>query len=71
LRVPDDVSVIGFDDGEIAEFACPPLTSIRQPRLRMGREGALRLMLAMRGEEAESLVVGVELIVRESTCRAS
>jgi DNA-binding LacI/PurR family transcriptional regulator len=68
LRIPEDVSVVGFDDGELAEFSCPPLTSIRQPRSRMGREGAKRLVHAMRGLEAESLVIEVELVVRESTC---
>lgn len=68
MSIPGHVSVIGFDDGELAEFACPPLTSVRQPRLQMGREGAWRLVHAMRGQGAESLELGVELIVRESTC---
>jgi len=70
LRIPGDVSVVGFDDGELAEFSCPPLTTIRQPRLQMGREGARSLIRAMRGRDPEetSLVLEVELVVRESTC---
>ena len=71
LGIPGDVSVVGFDDGELAEFSCPPLTSIRQPRLQMGREGAIHLVHAMRGQEAESLVLSVELVERESTCPPS
>jgi DNA-binding LacI/PurR family transcriptional regulator len=67
-HVPVDVSVVGFDDGELAEFSCPPLTSVRQPRHQMGREGARRLVSAIRGQSAESLVLGVDLVVRESTC---
>jgi len=69
LRVPRDVSVVGFDDSEIAEYSSPPLTSIRQPRVQMGKEGAMLLMEAMQGRPAVSRVLDVELVVRESTCR--
>jgi DNA-binding LacI/PurR family transcriptional regulator len=68
LRIPADVSVVGFDDSEIAEFSCPPLTSVRQPRLQMGRKGAELLMDAMQGRSPASKVLDVELILRESTC---
>jgi LacI family transcriptional regulator, repressor for deo operon, udp, cdd, tsx, nupC, and nupG len=68
LRVPADVSVVGFDDSEIAEYSCPPLTSVRQPRVQMGKEGALQLMEAMQGRRAASRVLDVELVIRESTC---
>jgi LacI family transcriptional regulator len=53
LRIPADISVVGFDDGELAEFSLPPLTSIRQPRLRMGREGARQLVQAMNRSGAQ------------------
>jgi DNA-binding LacI/PurR family transcriptional regulator len=68
LRVPADISVVGFDDSEIAEYTCPPLTSVRQPRVQMGKEGATQLMEAMQGRRASSRVLDVELILRESTC---
>jgi len=71
LRIPHDVSVIGFDDGELAEFSVPPLTSIRQPRLQMGREGARALVGALRArpkEHASVIDLAVELVIRESTC---
>lgn len=43
LRVPDDVSVIGFDDIEIAQVAYPPLTTVHVPHREMGRQAALTL----------------------------
>jgi LacI family transcriptional regulator len=70
LRIPEDVSVVGFDDGELAEFSWPPLTTVRQPRQQMGREGARELVRAMRGEGASraAQVFDVHLVVRASTC---
>jgi LacI family transcriptional regulator len=69
LEVPRDVSVVGFDDGELAEFSHPRLTTIHQPRLQMGREGACRLIALLKNEAAvESVVLDVHLVTRESTC---
>ena len=70
LRIPEDVSVVGFDDGELAEFSCPPLTTVHQPRQQMGREGARELVRAMRGEGASKAarIFDVLLVVRGSTC---
>lgn len=67
-RVPSDVSLVGFDDSDIAGFSCPSLTSVRQPLVGMGKEGAELLMAAMHGGEGTSRVLDVELIIRESTC---
>lgn len=67
-RIPEDVSVVGFDDGELAEYANPPLTTVRQPREQMGREGARELVRAMRGAPTGSHVLDVHLVVRGSTC---
>lgn len=70
LRVPDDVSVVGFDDIEIAEHFIPPLTTIRQPRGLIGETAATMLLALMRGsgdEAGDSLTLPVELIVRGST----
>jgi DNA-binding LacI/PurR family transcriptional regulator len=67
-RVPDDVAVVGFDDSELARSAEPPLTTVRQPIERLGREMA-RLLLAQIEADAppSGLVLQTELVVRDST----
>lgn len=69
LRVPEDLSVVGFDDLPLARSAWPPLTTVRQPLQEMAAL-ATRTVLAMgRGETPESrrVELATELIVREST----
>jgi DNA-binding LacI/PurR family transcriptional regulator len=67
-RVPDDISVVGFDDIPDAAFFAPPLTTVRQDFLTLGRATMQRLLQLMRGEPgSESVVLPVELIVRAST----
>ena len=71
LRVPEDVSVIGFDDIQSAEFQHPGLTTIRQPLRKMGRTAAEVVLrrIRMPGEDkVREIVVEPELIIRESTC---
>ena len=69
LRVPEDVSVVGFDDSEQAPIVTPPLTSVRQPLEEMGRMAASLLARLLDGQRLEALGVelGTKLIVREST----
>jgi LacI family transcriptional regulator len=69
LRVPQDISVIGFDDIPMANQVFPPLTTIRQPLAEMGR-AAVRMMLAkLRGVEPPShrITLATELVERAST----
>lgn len=68
-RVPDDVSVIGFDNIPLAESFEPPLTTISQPTLQMGQQAARLLFDLMKGYEpiTRALVLPAELIVRHST----
>jgi LacI family transcriptional regulator len=71
LRVPEDVSVLGFDDIQSAAFQVPSLTTIRQPLQEMGSTAAQLLLKKLSGETIpESLQVEPELIVRESTAQA-
>jgi LacI family repressor for deo operon, udp, cdd, tsx, nupC, and nupG len=49
LRVPEDISVAGFDDIEFAEMASPALTTIRQPRRELGQQGASALLELLGG----------------------
>ncbi|WP_431727873.1 LacI family DNA-binding transcriptional regulator [Verrucosispora sp. TAA-831] len=66
-RVPDDVAVIGFDDIETAAYTDPPLTTVRQPIVELGRQGTRLLLRLAAGEDVEpALILPTELIVRES-----
>ena len=69
LRVPQDVSVVGFDDTVEAEFVTPRLTTVRQPLAEMGRMGVSLLMRLLENRSFEALHVelATQLIVRAST----
>ena len=70
LRVPDDISVVGFDDVLGAAYHTPSLTTIRQPLRKMGMIAAEALLQRLQGdadERTESIEVEPELIVRESS----
>lgn len=69
LRVPDDVSVVGFDDVTSARLTSPRLTTVRQPLAAMGRVATELLLQQLRGEPASPTVVelATELVVRESS----
>src|SRR5438045_3459258 len=69
LRVPEDISVVGFDDTPGAAFANPPLTTVRQPLLRMGQIAAQTVvdLIEERGEYVPEIAIEPELVVREST----
>jgi len=69
LTVPDDVSVIGYDDSALMACADPPLTTIRQPIEAMGRTAVSLLAAEAAGSPvtAEELLFEPELVVRRST----
>jgi DNA-binding LacI/PurR family transcriptional regulator len=70
LRVPQDVSVVGFDDIKEAAFQTPSLTTIRQPLHKMGALAVRSLLQQLRptgNREHPQIAVAPELIVREST----
>lgn len=70
LRVPEDVSVVGFDDIHLASYISPKLATVRQPAYEMGRRAARLLIDACRagGRLAEGTTIfECELVVREST----
>jgi DNA-binding LacI/PurR family transcriptional regulator len=73
LRVPQDVSVMGFDDIPGAAFHFPSLTTVRQPLNRMGEVAAQTLLDRIEGKKQypSEIAIEPELVVRESTARAS
>ncbi|HYW48520.1 MAG TPA: LacI family DNA-binding transcriptional regulator [Bryobacteraceae bacterium] len=68
LRVPSDLSIVGFDDLYISRYLNPPLTTVRQPMHQMGRMAMETLLdLLAGGRRDHNLKVPGDLIVREST----
>jgi DNA-binding LacI/PurR family transcriptional regulator len=71
LRIPEDVSVVGFDDISIAVHNNPSLTTVRQPLEKMGEIAAQALLKRIEGHDWKSeIAVEPELVVRSSTSRA-
>ena len=73
LRVPADISVLGFDDIPGAAFHYPSLTTVRQPLRRMGEIAAETLVQRIEGRKdyPQEIAVAPELIIRESTGKAA
>lgn len=69
IRVPDELSIIGFDDTYAAAMSAPPLTTIRQPLSDIGRVALRTLLQLTRGERPDSrhIQLATRLVVREST----
>jgi DNA-binding LacI/PurR family transcriptional regulator len=67
LHVPDDISVVGFDDLPEAPYFTPPLTTVRQDFAELGRRGVHLLLARLRGEEPHLDPVPATLVVRSST----
>ena len=70
LRIPDDISIVGFDDIPWSPYSDPPLTTVRLPAQELAAKACLLLLNLLKGSEPEKrdLVLDTELIVRQS-CR--
>lgn len=70
LHIPDDISIIGFDDIPWAPYSDPPLTTVRMPAQELASEACLLLLDLMKGSapEKKDVVLDTELIIRQS-CR--
>jgi LacI family transcriptional regulator len=67
LRVPEDVSLIGFDDINYSEISIPPLTTVRQDTQKLSQEAISRLLhMIETGETPDPLIVPTQLIIRGS-----
>jgi LacI family transcriptional regulator len=71
LRVPEDLSVVGFDDTQVARYSSPPLTTVRQPLHEMGGVALRTVLRLAAGERLDShhVELATELVVRNSTAR--
>jgi DNA-binding LacI/PurR family transcriptional regulator len=71
VRVPDDISIVGFDDLPEARHFTPPLTTVRQDFHRLGQRTVDALVAAIEGREApQRTLIDPELVVRNSTAPA-
>lgn len=66
-RIPDDISIIGFDDLPICAYTAPPLTTVRQERIQLGKSGYYALESLMNKVAIGTLLLHASLIVRNST----
>jgi LacI family transcriptional regulator len=67
ISVPEQVSVTGFDDIELAEIVTPGLTTVHVPHREMGRKAALELIAMVEGKsEGRSICIDTRLVVRNS-----
>jgi LacI family transcriptional regulator len=72
IRVPNDVSLVGFDNSYLCEFLCPSLTSVNIPRLKLAQMVVDSLVRNVEEKEpGRELLLETELIVRESTAPPS
>lgn len=71
LHVPDDISIVGFDDNVFSAFITPALTTVRRPIELIAREGALRLIhnIEHKLHDTESVYLKTELMIRQSVRR--
>jgi LacI family transcriptional regulator len=71
FSIPEDISVLGFDDLPFSPFLNPPLTTVHQPLYQMGQNAAERLISIIEGEQSKPIVQVLEtkLIERKSVLR--
>ena len=69
IRIPDALSVTGFDDSTAAKLVIPPLTSVRQPMDAMGAAATRAVIGRLNGQSAAGQVFDTELVIRQSTAR--
>ena len=67
IAVPQEFNIVGFDDIEPALYVTPPLTTVRQPRLKLGQLAMTMVLDLLERREVQDQLLTCELIVREST----
>lgn len=69
LRIPEDIAIVGFDDIASAAYLQPPLSTVRINKETLGIKGLELLLAKYHGEEIESIIVPIELVVRGSSLK--
>ena len=69
LRIPEDISIVGFDDMPLCRYARPPLTTVRQDRMNLGKSAFAALSALLSGIPLRTMLLRAELIKR-SSCAA-
>ncbi|PWA06816.1 LacI family DNA-binding transcriptional regulator [Flavobacterium psychrotolerans] len=72
LKIPEDISIIGFTDGMISKYSSPSITTVSQNEIKMGERAAIMLIERLESEEEDeehykTEVIGTHLVEREST----
>jgi len=69
LHIPEDLSVVGFDDLPVAQWVGPPMTTVRQPLMDMATKAAEMVVAMAHGEKPAQprVELATELVIREST----
>jgi LacI family transcriptional regulator len=71
LRVPEDISLVGFDDLPTSSYMTPPLTTVRQPTYEIGRLAAQGIVQMIRKQPIALNPIPLTLVTRETTCRVA
>jgi len=71
IQVPDDISIVGYDDIREARYVTPPLTTVRVPKEMVGQTMAEQLFRRIEGHAAPAVMLGTELVIRDSCIRMS
>ena len=66
LRVPEDISIIGFDDLQFCAYTNPPLTTIKQNRIQLGKSAFYAISSLLNNVSISTLLLHTELIIRSS-----
>jgi LacI family transcriptional regulator/LacI family repressor for deo operon, udp, cdd, tsx, nupC, and nupG len=70
LQLPQQMSIVGFDDNIISQILYPPLTTIHQPEEEIGAKAMRMLIASLAGEDVQDIMLSPRLIIRESTTAA-
>lgn len=67
VSIPQQMSIVGFDDNFICEILYPPLTTVHQPEIEIGHKAMQMLINSLAGEDVEDVMLDPSLVIREST----